>query len=93
MVNREINFKAAFGSEDRQVRLYYVSGMVHPRYHIEINNKLIGAVAYLKLTLGGRPELWRCEWDERYSSLFTSDDSQIMIEIASEHYEKFGSSL
>ncbi|WAC40562.1 hypothetical protein [Pedobacter sp. SL55] len=86
-MSSEIVFNAAFGNVDKQVRMFYLSGVVHPTYIVSINGKEVGRVRYVKLTLGGRPEVWRCEFEDKFTTLFTPDDCQELIAIASEHYE------
>lgn len=88
MSNSSIDFIAAFGKVDKQVHLSYISGVGHPTYKVYINKKEIGSVEFVKLTTGGRPEKWLCRWNDKYINFFTSTDCQILIDIASKHYEE-----
>lgn len=84
--NSSVLFVGAFGNQDVQVKLSFVSGVAVPTYHIFINEKQVGDIHFAKLTIGGRPEVWRCKWFDEFKYLFTTDDEQILISIAAEHY-------
>lgn len=88
MGKTEIKFVAAFGRTDSEVHLSYISGIFLPTYRIYLGKKEVGSIVFMSLTFGGRPEKWVCKWGDKYIDLFTSTDCQILIDIASKHYEK-----
>lgn len=88
MDNSSIYFKGAFGNVNKDVCLSYVTGVGHPTYNISINNKLMGSISFVKLTTGGPPEKWICYFNDNVKDIFSIEDCQILIDIASKHYEE-----
>lgn len=83
MKNSEVNFIAAFGDEDKQASLSFVKGAAGVVYHL-----YVGGYAWARVGLHRPTGEWivLIQTDE-INNLLTSDDRQILIELASGNFE------